>query len=493
MRNNFYGLIICVVTLLLLSGCSSSSTNASDKTLNDTVGLDLSCLDCNVLFLNIELLRADYVGLISPEHNVTPNIDKFFENAIIFEDVSSASGVTGISNPATLTSRDGMFTRNFWTNIFREYTVYRNTYSDWDSANIPEESIKIVSQIPTIAQTLKNNGYNTIYIYEDDEGGRRKLLDRGIDKYFGDTALQAEDPYAGRALRKTQQMLEEEAKNGAINKNAKHSKQKFLLIVRPNDLHAPPYNYPANRSRIEDPRITYIYNNKSNTYEVIYGSTYETHINEKVVINQSIIEEYRSLGSEVYMQQLKYVDEELGILFKYLEDSALLENTIIVLYANHGDGLYDNGVPNHGVVYQSCVHVPLLILHPKIDRQIRIKQSISLLDLVPTIYSMVEINNSNETIKNLDGISLVNVIKGEKYEREYIYGVDAQSKYVRQGELKLVVWSSNNMELYNISVDPHEERNIIEVYPEKADELYKTLTDHEMLEISKAQNSMNIS
>ena len=59
------------------------------------------------------------------------------------------------------------------------------------------------------------------------------------------------------------------------------------------------------------------------------------------------------------------------------------ENSIIVLYSNHGDGLYDNKVPNHGVSYQSCVSVPVLIKHPKVDKFIAVKPTVALIDLIP--------------------------------------------------------------------------------------------------------------
>src|ERR1035437_8267613 len=71
---------------------------------------DLSCLDCNVILLDIDLLRADFVGVSKVAGGVTPNINEFFKNSIRFEDVSSSCGVTAISNTSTLTAKDGHFT-----------------------------------------------------------------------------------------------------------------------------------------------------------------------------------------------------------------------------------------------------------------------------------------------------------------------------------------------------------------------------------------------
>ena len=60
-------IIITITSIALFCGCNT----------NKEV-IDLSCQDCNVIFLDIDLLRADYVGLIRPDYNVTPNIDSFF-------------------------------------------------------------------------------------------------------------------------------------------------------------------------------------------------------------------------------------------------------------------------------------------------------------------------------------------------------------------------------------------------------------------------------
>ena len=68
---------ITIVFITLFWGCN---TTREDKVIlaNKEV-MDLSCQDCNVIFLNIDLLRADYVNLIRPNHHNTPNIDAFFE------------------------------------------------------------------------------------------------------------------------------------------------------------------------------------------------------------------------------------------------------------------------------------------------------------------------------------------------------------------------------------------------------------------------------
>ncbi len=181
-------------------------------------------------------------------------------------------------------------------------------------------------------------------------------------------------------------------------------------------------------------------------------------------------------------QQLSFVDEELGKLFAALKKGNLLDKTIVVLYANHGDGIYDNRVPNHGVSYQSCVSVPLLIRHPKVKKPLVISTPVPLIDLVPTIYDFLSIPSPRE----VDGISLMGVIRGAKHPSDFIFGVDRESQYVRLGDLKLIVWADRTKELYDLRSDPREKVNIAVKHPQIVTALDGRLSEHAMNQLSKA-------
>jgi len=251
-----------------------------------------------------------------------------------------------------------------------------------------------------------------------------------------------------------------------------------------------PYRYPTSRSRINDLRVHYKKTNPG-YYDIYYQETPKGELAVKWPssakvnwMSDSTIMEYQNLSQALYTQQLAFIDEELGKIFSAIQDSSLLNKTIIVLYANHGDGLYDNKVPNHGVSYQSCVSVPLLIRHPKIQKPLHIQIPVSLIDLVPTIYEMLNVNPP----KGIDGISLVETIKKGAYDRPYMYGMDKESQYIRVGKMKLIVWIDMTKELYNIAIDPHEQKNLVYQNPELVDSLYAIMINHELEQIDRALN-----
>lgn len=432
--------------------------------------LDLSCKNCNVVFLNIDLLRADFVGLLNSSIGHTPNIDTFFKNSIIFNNVSSSSGVTAISNTATLTSRYGDFT----------YGLLKRTYKD-KPPQMPHHHLDLYLKTPTIAETLKSNGYTTININHGWYAGKQMLLNRGIDIYFGSGEVDAVDNVPAKVIRKTTEILKEFSEKS----------EPFFLLMRSEDLRGLPYRYPIDRLRFENPKVEYRQIAQEN-YDIYFQPLQDGTLSVKFPSNPKInwmtneqVEEYQHLSYLLYKQQLEFVDEELGKMFHILSDSKLKKNTIIVLYSNHGDGLYDNRVPNHGVSYQSCVSVPVLIKHPKIESPVLLEDYISLIDLVPTIEEMVAVNSP----KNIDGISLVSLIKGLKtYPNTYIFGTDKESKYIRKGEYKLIVWSDRVKELFNLKKDPKEKINLIHEYPAIANELYQNLLKHEIEQLNKVVN-----
>ncbi len=151
-------IIILSILILLLSGCSTQNK------------LDLSCDNCNVIFFNVELLRADHVGLINNEYvNTTPNIDKFFAHSIIFDDVTSPVGETTISNIATLTNTDAFFIREIVQAFYYSRRELKN-YSKDPTLNILNSQDMMI-HYKTIGEILQDKHYYTIQINEGTQTG----------------------------------------------------------------------------------------------------------------------------------------------------------------------------------------------------------------------------------------------------------------------------------------------------------------------------------
>lgn len=455
--------LFLVFTIVLLPGCITDTTKSG--TGEETNKIDLSCDGCNVLLLGVELLRGDHVGLLNPEKNTTPNIDAFFKEGIIFEDASSTAGETYVSATATLTSTETMLNK------------HRNYDFPWQEGKL------LVDHFPTITEVLADNGYYGVGFVDGKRAGKGFGLDRGFDVYkdFDGTRL------SGHI--------------NAICEMLNNSQKPVFIYTHFNILHYP-YVHPLDRLESLPPYfdvsqtgnfiITHFRVPLDNRYTQILDGPFEKNETNDVMYMVSsygnetnFTYEELDIVRQTYDEQVRYIDDELSKIFKLLEED-FTNNTIVVLYANHGEGLWDNGVPDHGAQYQSNIHVPLLIRHPHIKEQIRIDTPVSLIDLAPTLYEMLGIEIEHE----ISGVSMVPLITEGKYEREFILGGFGltNTEFIRENDWKLIVRGSEFKELYNMREDPHELNNLYLSNQEIARELEGALTKKRVEQLKFAEN-----
>ena len=76
-------------------------------------------------------------------------------------------------------------------------------------------------------------------------------------------------------------------------------------------------------------------------------------------------ENYQALARDCYDNGLAYLDEQLGVLLDDLQGRGMLDRTLVVITADHGEGLGEHDLFGHGLsLYSTEIRVPLLILPP---------------------------------------------------------------------------------------------------------------------------------
>jgi len=155
---------------------------------------------------------------------------------------------------------------------------------------------------------------------------------------------------------------------------------------------------------------------------------------------------------------------------------------IVVVTADHGEGLGDHGAPYHSTdLYNSQIRVPLVIAGPGIKTGNRVAETVSLTDLTPTI---VELAGFQPPVDQLDGRSLADLATGTRLgspdagvafaamikDRSNPGGVTA----VVRGGWKLID-NGVSYELYDVKDDPFERQNLYVQKPTIAAELKKLL------------------
>jgi arylsulfatase A-like enzyme len=107
----------------------------------------------------------------------------------------------------------------------------------------------------------------------------------------------------------------------------------------------------------------------------------------------------RALGRDSYDNCLAYLDDRLGELFDELERRGVLDKTLVIVTADHGEGLGEHDLFDHGEsLYRPEIRVPLVIVLPK--RRSRspgvVDQFVSLRDLPATIEDLVRLSKRKE-------------------------------------------------------------------------------------------------
>jgi arylsulfatase A-like enzyme len=88
------------------------------------------------------------------------------------------------------------------------------------------------------------------------------------------------------------------------------------------------------------------------------------------------------------------MDDQLGRLVKSLQKNDFWDKMIVVVVADHGQGLGDHGWWNHGILFQEQIRVPLLIRVPGMGRGNRVPSLVRTIDVMPTVLEAAGVDPS---------------------------------------------------------------------------------------------------
>jgi arylsulfatase A-like enzyme len=163
-----------------------------------------------------------------------------------------------------------------------------------------------------------------------------------------------------------------------------------------------------------------------------------------------------------YFAQLSLIDEQVGRILNFLEEQELLDDTLVVFTADHGDYLGNNwAFYKYGAQYRSLSRIPLIVSWPRgfHDRGLAPgsmhEELVSLLDLSPTF---LEVSGSDSP-DSIDGRSLLPLLRGDsppKWRKELILepGTDPRVFALLTEQWHYLHWSNGFEELYDRETDP---------------------------------------
>ena len=166
-----------------------------------------------------------------------------------------------------------------------------------------------------------------------------------------------------------------------------------------------------------------------------------------------------------YFGACSYIDDNIGKLLGTLEECGLAEDTLIVFSGDHGDMLGERGLWYKMHWFEMSARVPLLVHAPKRFAAHRVSQSVSTLDLLPTLVELA--GGQVEQGLELEGRSLLPHLKGEGGHDEVLgeymaEGTLSPLMMIRRGPWKFIYSEQDPLLLFNLDNDPLERQNLAE-------------------------------
>ena len=183
---------------------------------------------------------------------------------------------------------------------------------------------------------------------------------------------------------------------------------------------------------------------------------------------------------QAYLAQISFADAMLGKVLDALDASGAADDTVIVLWSDHGWHLGEKHKWHKGTNWEEGTRVPLIVVAPGVTRPGAVcDEPVSLVDLYPTLLALCELPAAD----GLDGESLVRQLHDPNTPREKpaytINGGAHQS--VRSKRWRYIRYADGSEELYDLIEDPNEWANLVldGEHSEVIDDLASHLPDYD--------------
>lgn len=409
----------------------------------------------NVLLIIADDLGYNDVGFQGSKEITTPHLDKLAARSLV-----CTNGY--VSHPFCSPTRAGIMTGRYQHRFGHEN----------NPAWVPQDT---VAGLPltetTFPQLMRKAGYTTGAVGKWHLGAHPQFHpnERGFDEYFG--ALGGGHQYFPGDKGGVEYTI-------PLNRNGKDEAQTKYLTEQFGDEASA---FIGRHTGEPKPWMLYLAFNAPHT---------------PLQAPQKWLDKYSQLADksrQTYAAMVSAMDEAIGAVLAKLEATKQDENTLIYFVS-------DNGGPNlqaksgsnftsnsplrgaKGMVYEGGMRVPFLVSWPAKIKPGKYEQPVIALDFLPT--SLAAADAADLTPKNLDGVNLLPFLSGEKAAAPHDLlfwrtNGPGGNNAVRRGSMKLVRLGKAEPELYDLSTDIGESKNLAADKPEVVKELVAAIADWE--------------
>ncbi len=431
----------------------------------------------NLIFVVLDTLRTDHMGMYGYERKTTPWLDEFASKATVYENLAGSSSYT-LPTHATL-----------FTGLLAEThgALELHNHDGAEGVSLEELGLQadfakvapLSDEAVTLAEVLSERGYETGAICANTAYLARAFnLDQGFATYVDETGSRAQWRPLGLSIMVRLPLPERWRLERLLGSNERYyllapeinalakqwiegrADRPFFLFLNYMEAHAPYLPLPGYRDLFPQS-----YAHQTADWARINAGEIALTADEKTVL------------VDAYDAEIKSLDDRLRDMFAYFEAEGALENTIVVFVGDHGESFGEHGKLGHALtVFQPEVHVPLIVKLPGQSEGKREPRFVNQADVMPTLLREMGapipdgIEGTDLTIAER---KLPSVTYFGPYERDY-------TEYAVYSDPWKLIWSSNKpAQLYNVLEDAGEQNDQAAAHPEVVTELMALLDKHQ--------------
>ncbi|MFH1278059.1 MAG: sulfatase [Candidatus Eisenbacteria bacterium] len=382
----------------------------------------------NVLLVLIDSLREDHLGFAGYGRNTSPVLDRLAGEGIVFERTYAPSSWT---KPSVATLLTGLYPESH--GVLREIGP----------------GAVLAGDLVTVAEALRGAGYATYGFVANPLVNPEFGFDQGFDEFrvFDGWIDQSSGP------------LTDEVKGWTARAEKGRPFFTFVHYLDPHGAYQPPINYEEFFRGIPFPEKRAVLGG----LEMVLSGEPRRETGERPVplpVPVPLSESDRDFLVALYDSEIRFLDGKIGELLETMERRGLLENTLVIVTADHGEEFLDHGLLRHGFqLYEETVRIPLVIGGPGLPgefRGARRGEGAGLVDVAPTILAACGLGAPPGGGRNL----LRAPEEGERLLAGSTFYRGLERRYAAQGDRKLILDDARGTaELYDLAADPGEGRN----------------------------------
>ncbi|WP_147676526.1 sulfatase [Algibacter pacificus] len=416
----------------------------------------------NILFIAVDDLRPE-LNFYGANHIKSPNLDQLSQESLVFNRAYCNIPVCGASRASLLTG----------TRPTRHRFIDYNTRADTD-----------VPHAISLPKLLKQNGYTTIsngkiFHHNDDDSLawdkrwfpkgniRNYQLEKNIiENGNANLAMGGASAFEKADVDDTAYFDGQIAQKGIADlRKLKNKNKPFFLAMGFMKPHLP-FNAPKrywdlyNRNEIELPES---YMQPESTPAEAFNNFGELRNYGNIPRKGKIPD---SLAKELihgYYACVSYVDAQIGLVLDELKRLELDDDTIVILWGDHGWNLGDHKLWCKHVTFETALRAPLIIKVPGKTRGESTNAIIEFIDIYPTLTELVGL----ETPATVEGTSFVPIINGKAFQKDWAVSKFKDAVALIKGDLFYTEWTDDQgvayaRMLFDHKIDPLELDNLAE-------------------------------